>query len=535
MLGSSSFTTSRTESLGNIFNTGTPVANRDLVFQYTTTSGSLIDGVVEYFTPVGITGDYNNNGIVDAADYVLWRDKLNQSVTLPNDSTPGTVTQADYVAWRTNFGKSAGSGSDVAAAVPEAATIQLLILAALGSALARVRRTSVINVFVVSTVAGMMLGVPASAQLPPPPDLDRNYRMGDADSGPPAPGATATVTFDSQGVTGMQQLIDLAAVNGPRYETVTGRPDGGTGLGIRLNSTGPSQAQYLSSGLGRALNDPSTSISSTFQAGGTIDYSFVRDRGFQLWARPQTNAEAVIVSDSLQHGVGINASGQFTMRYAGNVHNSSFSVTPNTWYHLMVVRPFGNASGSILYVNGNAVAAATGGYNAADTAPLVVGANSSATAGQEGTSGHFQGLVDDLEMFVMGLNAAKDYGDFVFERDNKYAAFFKPSNAADLTGNNIVDMADVNVFVSNWLFRNNVGGLVVGDLASRLKGDFNYDGSVNLVDWRILNEAAPPGVGAAALAMINAIPEPTTALLAALASAAALTARRAKRPVVTRR
>ena len=60
----------------------------------------------------GVNGDYNNNGVVDAADYAVWRKRLNQNVTLPNDTTPGTVTHADYTVWRTNFGKSAsGSGS----------------------------------------------------------------------------------------------------------------------------------------------------------------------------------------------------------------------------------------------------------------------------------------------------------------------------------------------------------------------------------------------------------------------------------------
>jgi len=29
-----------------------------------------------------VAGDYNNNGIVDAADYVVWRERLNQAVTI---------------------------------------------------------------------------------------------------------------------------------------------------------------------------------------------------------------------------------------------------------------------------------------------------------------------------------------------------------------------------------------------------------------------------------------------------------------------
>ena len=75
-------------------------------------------------TPIGVPGDYNSNGIVDAADYVFWRERLGQSTTLPNEVsgvTPGSVTNEDYGAWRARFGRTSGSGSGafVAAAVPE--------------------------------------------------------------------------------------------------------------------------------------------------------------------------------------------------------------------------------------------------------------------------------------------------------------------------------------------------------------------------------------------------------------------------------
>jgi hypothetical protein len=366
--------------------------------------------------------------------------------------------------------------------------------------------------------------------------------MGDADTGPPQPGNTVTTTFDSAGQLGMGQLIDLTAVAGPRYEalpTTSGgpvprRPDNGTGLAIRLNPTATSQGQHLRTGFEQALNFPERSPSSTFSPGGTIDYSFIDDRGFQLWVLPQTAARADIVMDTNQHGALINSNGRFSMRYVNTDYDTGVTVTPNTWYHLMVVRPFGSSRGSIMYVNGQAVARAAGVYAGEDnpvieeTTPLVIGANTG-TGLQPGLQNRFQGLVDDLEMFVMGLNGARDYGEFIFERDNKYAAFFKPTNAADLTGDNLVNMSDVNVFVGNWLFQNTVGGLAIGDLSSRMKGDFNYDGFVNLTDWEILNDLAPPGVGAAALALINAIPEPSGLLLAALASAAALGSRRSRR------
>jgi hypothetical protein len=93
-------------------------------------------------TPPGANGDYNNNGVVDAADYVVWRSRLGQSVTLPNDTTPGTVTQADYTVWRNNFGATSGSGSGSlgGGAVPE--PISMVLIASGAGAFAFVRRRS---------------------------------------------------------------------------------------------------------------------------------------------------------------------------------------------------------------------------------------------------------------------------------------------------------------------------------------------------------------------------------------------------------
>jgi hypothetical protein len=73
---------------------------------------------------VGVLGDYNNNGIVDAADYVLWRN----GGPLANESDmPGTVNQADYTFWRSRFGATSGSGTALNAAnVPEPASLGLL-------------------------------------------------------------------------------------------------------------------------------------------------------------------------------------------------------------------------------------------------------------------------------------------------------------------------------------------------------------------------------------------------------------------------
>ena len=93
-------------------------------------TGSSSDGSKEYFfgdlmiTAPGLPGDYNNNGSVDTADYVVWR----KGGPLQNDATTG-VQPEDYDVWRRNFGQTCGSGSgaSVNAAVPEPTTLALLM------------------------------------------------------------------------------------------------------------------------------------------------------------------------------------------------------------------------------------------------------------------------------------------------------------------------------------------------------------------------------------------------------------------------
>lgn len=81
-----------------------------------------------------LAGDYNNNGKVDAADYVLWR---NGGPLANETATPGSATPEDYTVWRSNFGNS-GSGTGVgAAAVPEPGAIALCVLAAASGLLRR--------------------------------------------------------------------------------------------------------------------------------------------------------------------------------------------------------------------------------------------------------------------------------------------------------------------------------------------------------------------------------------------------------------
>lgn len=73
----------------------------------------------------GLPGDYNRNGTVDAADYVVWQMSSGMSGNLPADGNEDNqVNFADYLLWRSNFGRSdvgIGSGSFANVAEPTAA------------------------------------------------------------------------------------------------------------------------------------------------------------------------------------------------------------------------------------------------------------------------------------------------------------------------------------------------------------------------------------------------------------------------------
>jgi hypothetical protein len=76
---------------------------------------------------VTIAGDFNGDGSVDAADYVVWRQGLDTTYTLD-----------DYNAWRAHFGQTVGSGEALVAdslaradaAIPEPGALWLALLGA---------------------------------------------------------------------------------------------------------------------------------------------------------------------------------------------------------------------------------------------------------------------------------------------------------------------------------------------------------------------------------------------------------------------
>ena len=91
-------------------------------------------------------GDYNQDGLVDAADYVVWRKMLGESgAGLAADGNGnGEIDPGDYDVWRANFGRTVAAASRAAsthvvgarpprlgeptAAVPEPASVVLLFI-----------------------------------------------------------------------------------------------------------------------------------------------------------------------------------------------------------------------------------------------------------------------------------------------------------------------------------------------------------------------------------------------------------------------
>jgi hypothetical protein len=100
-----------------------------------------------------LEGDYNGNGTVDAADYVIWRKHNGTNYLLRNEvETPGMVDEADYMAWRERFGNISARATDFyirsieitmpdgGAAIPEPGTFVYLVCAGLAFHAARRRR-----------------------------------------------------------------------------------------------------------------------------------------------------------------------------------------------------------------------------------------------------------------------------------------------------------------------------------------------------------------------------------------------------------
>lgn len=112
---------------GDVSSLGIPTGPGGFVYNLIDT-GSAINLAVAL---PGVAGDFNEDDVVDAADYVVWRRAADMGLDdLPNDNDlAGNVGSAEYDLWRANFGAVApGGGSGTSGAVPEPATAALLLI-----------------------------------------------------------------------------------------------------------------------------------------------------------------------------------------------------------------------------------------------------------------------------------------------------------------------------------------------------------------------------------------------------------------------
>jgi glucose/arabinose dehydrogenase len=137
LLGASNLTAGEALELGHLFEPSVfgQGEGGDLVFQFGVQGGGLVSGDVIYVTPDLAAGDYNDNGIVDAADYTIWRDSFGSTSDLRADGDGDQlIDDDDYAVWKWTFGNLANAGAATAlSAVPEPASVWLLVAGCLGS------------------------------------------------------------------------------------------------------------------------------------------------------------------------------------------------------------------------------------------------------------------------------------------------------------------------------------------------------------------------------------------------------------------
>jgi hypothetical protein len=90
----------------------------------------------------GLPGDFNQDGIVSAADYIVWRNHQGTHFAMPNrdPSMTGAIGQTDYETWRANFSRRADGAAHVVDAVPEPGSVVLAALAVLWCRVSLTRR-----------------------------------------------------------------------------------------------------------------------------------------------------------------------------------------------------------------------------------------------------------------------------------------------------------------------------------------------------------------------------------------------------------
>ncbi|WP_442485640.1 LamG-like jellyroll fold domain-containing protein [Aeoliella sp. SH292] len=136
LLGDTTLAPGASVSLGAPISTS--LLGEDLEFRFSSVGGPLMRSLVVFDAGGAVEGDFNGDGVVNLADYTVWRDNLGaveDDTVLSGNGNGGVVDATDYQLWKTNFG-AGGAGAIVAgaASVPEPATLIVAGLMVLGAA-----------------------------------------------------------------------------------------------------------------------------------------------------------------------------------------------------------------------------------------------------------------------------------------------------------------------------------------------------------------------------------------------------------------
>jgi len=554
--GSSIFDASRTESLGLGYDTS--IDARDLVMLVGTTDGQSREVSIVYDLGPDILGDLNMDGFVDGLDLGILLGNFNQVTDAAGGELNGTPP-VDGLDLGILLGGWNPPTVSATTSVPEPASwVSLLLAIVVVASLSRTRAVCYARVSnrrvgaagaIVVTLGLFALG----PQLTQAGTVERDYLLGDDSQegaalggvvgdgpGNVSPGATLDSFGPLPGT-----FLDIGVTGNPTYTNVSDRPGAGPSeLGAAFDGNDDALRAVIS------MNSPTGMVNNLqfFPTGYLRDYTGIFAHGMQLWAKPTSGSlngqRQDLIIDTPQHGIVIAPNtvtvdeveveiDAWALQFAGQLVVSEVAVdtaSNNGWTHVMQLAGFADVSGGksstggALLVNGVAVAASASSY-VADGSSLSIASN------QANDDNFYDGTLDNVQLFLWGDNSGNgpftlDWGPLDLAVDNDWIAqqFADKAAAAGVgsipagdinfdgqvsgDGSGPAATDDVTAFIDNWLLRNVVDGVQVGDWNSRQNADLNFDGGVDLFDWKALRDAHPAGLALNLGALLAAVPEP---------------------------